>query len=103
MTSSEVAEHVLAEVGDNRERLNAHGCNLGTCLVRPEKRPFRGPEPGEFRDLWLVLEEDPVTRRGYKIVFDEENRSFGLAYPSRQGELMLLGFYGSFLDAYNGM
>lgn len=103
MTSREVAEHVLAEIGDSRERLNAHGCDLGTCLIQPEKRSFRGPEPWERRELWLVLEEDTVGRRGYKIVFDDVSRSFGLAYPGRHDEPSLLGFYGSFLDAYNGM
>jgi hypothetical protein len=54
-------------------------------------------------ELWLVLEEDPKDRKGYKIVFDETKRQFGLAMTQRNGPDFLLGFYGTFMDTLESM
>ncbi len=35
-------------------------------------------------ELWLVLEEDPDTRNGYKIIHDEKEKMFGLATPGTE-------------------
>ncbi len=58
-------------------------------------------------ELWLVLEECPDTRNGYKIVYDENENMYGLAYSAEpdsvEPEDDLIGFYGSFLEALEDM
>jgi hypothetical protein len=54
-------------------------------------------------ELWLVLEEDPVNRNGYKIAFDEERGDFGLACPGIDGHEIFLGWYGSFWTTFEAM
>jgi hypothetical protein len=55
-------------------------------------------------ELWIVLEEIPEQNTGYKIVFDENIRQFGLAYNDSQiMESDFLGIYGSFLDTLKAM
>ena len=44
-----------------------------------------------------MLEEDPVARNGYKIVYDESRDEFGLAMQDDRGNDIFLGFYGDFL------
>ena len=53
--------------------------------------------------MWLVLEENPRTRGGYKIVFDEQRREFGLATREQSGRDVLLGFYGTFMETLDAM
>lgn len=50
-----------------------------------------------------MLEEKPQEQSGYKIVFDETERQFGLAIPGQNGADVFLGFYGTFLDTFNAM
>jgi len=48
--------------------------------------------------LRLWLEEDPVGKRGYEIVYDEEAGSFGLAESGT-----FIARYGSFIDTFLAM
>jgi hypothetical protein len=54
-------------------------------------------------ELWLVLEERPDQRNGYKIVFDESRGDFGLACPGIAGHDIFLGCYGSFWTTFEAM
>ena len=103
MTSEDVRRLIEAEVGRDWDRENAHGCTVRRCLVEPEKRSFSDELNDDTVDLWLVLEEDPEGRTGYKVVYDDVNESFGLAYPGFDGSPSFLGLYGSFLRAYDAM
>ena len=102
MTANEVSTIVFNEIGDSWETTNAHEVNLRKCLVLP---PIRArfkcvgipDEPLAVVELWIVLEEDPIKKDGYKIVFDEEYREFGLAMLDGDGDLSFLGRYGDFL------
>ena len=103
MTSEDVKQLIDGEVAGDWDRENLHGCTLRRCLVPPVKQSFSDPLTHDTVELWVVLEEDPETRAGYKIVYDEASESFGLAHPGFDGNPSLIGFYGSFLDTYDGM
>jgi hypothetical protein len=112
MTPEAVRELIEKEIGGDWSLSNLHGCDLKRCLVPPELReyddcgfgrPFADPPPA-IR-LWLVLEEVPEERNGYKIVYDEESGMFGLAVPPVPGKCrdVFIGFYGDFLETYRNM
>ena len=72
MTADEIESLIRKEIGGRWSTTNAHGVNLHKCLVQPQKLSFAdSPASNGHVDLWLVLEEDPVTKGGYQIVFDE--------------------------------
>lgn len=104
MTADQVRQRVLAEIGDQWEKSNAHGVDLRKCLVDPEKHKFRnGCDENVFLDLWLVLEEDPGNKSGYKIVYDEEDDNYGLAMSDVRHGLTYIGTYGTFMETLQSM
>jgi hypothetical protein len=103
MNSEEVAAVVKAEIGNRWGESNAHGVDLRTCVVTPEKKTYVDGISERVIDLWLVLEEDAKERKGYKIVFDEVQRLFGLATTQRNGPDVFLGFYGTFMETLESM
>ncbi|HUL23766.1 MAG TPA: hypothetical protein VLZ10_20085 [Thermodesulfobacteriota bacterium] len=103
MNAEEVTELVNQAIGNRWEQSNAHGVNLRTCLVKPEKKTYMHLITGETLDLWLVLEEDPKERKGYKIVFDETDQQFGLAMTEISGINLYLGPYGTFMETLESM
>jgi len=104
MTSEEVKALVVGEIGDQWSRANLHGCDLRRCLVEPVQVVYTevGAE-GRQLPLWVVMVEDPKDIWGYEIVFDEQRRSFGLAFPGKAGKPMFLGYFGSFLETFDAM
>jgi len=105
MTPQEVRDRVEEEIGENWAVSNAHGVELHRCLVTPRKGKYQDSfREGETIELWLVLEEDPVTRKGYKIVYDEGRGEFGLAIrDDRDNKDVFLGYYGDFLTTLEAM
>jgi hypothetical protein len=103
MTADEVRALVETEIAGDWSRTNHHGCDLRRCLVEPVLRDYEdGSNPPQRLRLWLVLEETPEHSGGYKIVFNEESRMFGLVVPGR-GHAVLIGYYGNFLETYAAM
>jgi hypothetical protein len=111
MTASDVQSFVLAEIGEDWSRTNAHRVDLRSCLVEPRRmqiicRTVRdGQVTQETHEMWLVLEERPKTKDGYKIVFDESRKTFGLASPGfpTDAHPCLDGYYGDFWATLEGM
>ena len=106
MESAEIAARVQAEIGDQWSRSNAHGVDLRSCLVPPEKircRSVSSPCQDAELDLWLVLTEVPESRDGYLIVCDQAAEQFGLAMGTTEGHVAFLGWYGGFWDALESM
>ena len=112
MTAADVSKLVadeIAAVGEDwltRPENNPHGLDLSRCLLTPERvictntfPAFRGGKPFE---AWLVLEELPSNDDGYRIIFDEKLRKFGLACGTRR-EPVFIGWHGSFLNTVQGM
>jgi hypothetical protein len=73
------------------------------CLVEPELREYCDWQEKNFEKLWLVLEEDPKERKGYKIVYSEAEDLFGLAIRTNKEQDMCIGYYGSFMETLEGM
>jgi hypothetical protein len=105
MTADDVRAIVEREIAGNWGVTNDHGCDLRRCLVLPTKKPYENSfKPGEYLELWLVLEENPENpSSGYKIVFDEDRRDFGLAIVDEEGRGLFIAAYGSFLNTFKGM
>lgn len=101
--AKEVTAIINAEIGENWNQSNAHGVDLHTCILPPEKKTFTDVTSGKVCELWLVLEEDPKERKGYKIVFDDAKGLFGLATAQIDGPDLFLGLYGSFLETLESM
>ena len=103
MTPAEVTAKIHTEIGDRWTFKNAHGVDLRASLVEPELREYCDTEGKNPEKLWLVLEEDPKGRKGYKIVYSEEMKMFGLAIRTTKGQDMCIGYYGSFMETLEGM
>ena len=57
----------------------------------------------EIVEVWLVFEENPTERNGYKIIYSED-QGFGLMIPGIDENVpIIIGFYGSFLETLFGM
>jgi len=104
MNASEISELIEREIDGKWSLSNAHGVDLKRCLVAPVKHTYRDSfKEGETLELWLVLEEVPEDKSGYKIVFDEQERMFGLAMSVVDQPDIFLGFHGTFLETLEGM
>lgn len=105
MTADDVRAVVVREIAGDWSRTNAHGCDFKRCLVTPHLEQFEnfgGPGASGAVKLWVVLEEEPETRDGYKVVFEEEAGMFGLASAGNEGPFYL-GKYGTFIEAFDAM
>jgi hypothetical protein len=101
MTSEEVEKIIKSEVGDKLDTTNMHGINLTQCLVKPVRQKYINAfDNSQNFDLWTVLIE---SEDGYRIFYDEDENTFGLANKSQNNELMYLGNYGTFLETLAGM
>jgi len=57
-------------------------------------------------EVWLVLEDRPREKGGYRIIFDDDDQQiFGLASPGFPSDAypVLIGFYGDFWTTFKGM
>jgi hypothetical protein len=111
MTDREVAEIVRQEIGDNWDGSNDQGVDLARSVVSPtrinviDREVRRGTNQDRVISVWLVLEERIKERDGYKIVFDEASRRFGLVSSgfSSDRHPVLCGWYGDFATTFEAM
>ena len=84
-------------------RLAWQGRPIEECLLKPKKAQFFSSiQDEEPEDLWLVFEEGPNPGEGYKVVYDEALRMFGLA-TNGINKPVIVGFYGGFVETLNSM
>jgi hypothetical protein len=107
MTSEEVRQLVEQQINGRWDLRNDHNCDLRKCLVVPKKKKYLDPD-NEYQEIefWLVLEEDPETRNGYKIIYDEKEGMFGLAAgpeTEKYRHPVFIGYYGDFPETYMSM
>ncbi len=111
MTASEVQARVNAEIGNDWNQTNSHGVALRSCLVAPRRihalfKTVRDERVEALpQTVWLVLEECPAAKDGYKIVFDENREAFALAFADSSPEARpcIVGYYSDFWSAFQGM
>lgn len=109
MNAEQVRELIEGELTGHSSLRNLHGCELPQCLVPPILREYDDVGGSHALDaplpvvqLWLVLEEPSKAGAGYKIVYGEQARMFGLATPGTVRDVFI-GYHGSFLDAFHAM
>lgn len=109
MTADDVRTLILEQIGGDWAKTNLHGIRVGESLMPPTMVEMVYPS---FRDgkriehlqpVWLVLEECE-DGSGYKIIYNEEDETYGLATPGKVGQpAVIVSNYSRFLVAFNGM
>jgi hypothetical protein len=101
MTSEDVEQLIKVEIEDKTYTSNLHGINLSACLIKPVKQKYvNALDNSQTFELWTVLIESDD---GYRIFYDEEEHTLGLASKSPNKDLIYLGNYGTFLETLAGM
>ena len=103
MKPEEIKILIKNELKDQPNLVNVYGLNLNECLIEPVKQEYKSSTDSNITfKLWTVLEESK-DRTGYKITFDEDDKTFGLGILTDKEELMDIGTFGTFLEALKGM
>jgi len=103
MTNKEVKNIIQKELELKPDLTNGHGINVDQCLIEPTLQSYiNSMNDDKIIELWTVLEETS-DRNGYKIVFDSDNKMFGLGIMTNKNELMYLGVYGTFSETLRAM
>ena len=103
MKPEEIKDLIVRELNGRDKLPNWHGLSLADCLVEPIKKKYEDSfNEGEYLELWLVLEEHPEDNSGYKIVYDEQEKEFGLVTPGKDSNVFI-GHYGTFVETVEGM
>lgn len=89
------------EIGGDFSITNWHGCDLKKCLIRPKKRKVFFA--AGIKEVWVVLEEDPLELDKQKIFFDDKTKKFGLVIHSRNAFGLAVNSYDTFLEAFEAM
>lgn len=110
MNEIDIEAIIMADIKKLASFSNAHGItaeNLQDHLVSPPVLKKYGilsqTDSEQWCDLWLVFEEDPVTSKGYKIVYDQETQMYGLAMRTIDDGDLFLGLYGTLEKALVSM
>lgn len=103
MMSDQVKKIVIEQIGDDWNHTNLHGINLRRCIVPPQRIVAVNAWDEQNAEVWLVLLENPESRLGYGVVYHETSEEFGLVQFTEGHSPCLLGLYGSFFDALDGM
>ena len=111
MMPDEIEQLVQEQIAGRWSESNDHGIDLHFSLVTPtqikviEWRVKDGRSMESLLAVWLVLEERPVEKDGYQIVYSEQMKTFGLASSGATDAQLpvLCGWYGDFLTTFKSM
>lgn len=111
MNANDVSQVIIAQIGGRESLLNSHGLDLRQCLAMPTliNVMHRCVENSQLQvstePVWLVLEERPSEKDGYKIIFNEQRKMFGLASTGFSDDPLpvVCGYYGDFLTTLASM
>jgi len=103
MTDIEVKNIIQQELAHKPVLTNGHGVKVDQCLIEPVLQSYlNSMNDDKIIELWTVLEETS-DGNGYKIVFEPDNKIFGLEIMTNKNELMYLGAYGTFTETLRSM
>ena len=103
MKIEEIKILIKKELQGQPDLANVYGLNLNECLIEPVKQEYKSSTDSDITlELWTVLEESK-DKTGYKITFDQKDKTFGLGILTDKDELMDIGTYGSFMETLRGM
>ncbi len=103
MNPDDLSKLIAEDLQKNAASLSWYGRPIAECLCVPRKMEFVDNfNKDELVQLWLVFEEDPNIREGYKVIFSEVDKEFGLAVAGKK-EPVLIGIYGGFVETLNSM
>jgi hypothetical protein len=88
---------------DNHKHLKWYGAGLSTCLIEPIIIDISNSSNDQTFKCWLVFEEQPLSKDGYKIIYDVEDNEFGLAIEGNNNMPIALSWYGNFVDTLENM
>jgi hypothetical protein len=77
--------------------------DLRRCLLQPRTIHTISASGEQEQDVWLVLHEAPGGGDGFGVAFDEATGTFGLVEFRHGYDACLLGHYGDFFAALEGM
>lgn len=98
MTPEEIKTVIYSDLKPEPDLKNVFGLDLTDCIIEPVQQKYKDSNDAvETYELWTVFEERE-DKNGYKIFFDEEANEFGLALQSDGVELIVIGYYGNFLE-----
>jgi hypothetical protein len=100
MTSNQVKELIVLELGYEQDLTNINGLDLTRCLIMPIMQTYRLDNSEEV-ELWTVLRASSGGE-SYYIFYDEEEEMYGLGIKSIEG-MHNIGYYGTFLQTINSM
>lgn len=107
MDSSSVKNLVVAELARGDSFTSFHGitpANLHSLLVEPfTVRTDPDDLETSPRDMWVVLQERPVSTDGYVVVYDPATRHWGVAEHTAGGDYTLVASGSSLAEALSGM
>jgi hypothetical protein len=111
MNPVDVSQIIKGQVGTIESLPNSHGTDVRRCLTTPmlikvtHRRVLNGKSTDSTETVWLVLEERPAEKDGYKIIFNEQTELFGLASQGYPEDLLpvLCGYYGDFPTTLGSM
>ena len=101
MKPKKISQMIEREINGDWSITNWHNCDLKKCLVRPKKREVIFGNG--IKEVWIVLEENPLELDQIKIYFDDETKKFGLVMPSGDGLGFACNSDDTFLEAFKKM
>jgi hypothetical protein len=103
MQAVEIQEVIATELKSEADLTNVFGLDLTKCLITPTKQVYLDANnKNSPEDLWTVLEESP-DGEGYTLFYNADIKMFGLGMKSNNGQLINIGYHGSFLKTLYSM
>jgi hypothetical protein len=99
-----IKEIIQSEIQGDLTISNSHGVDLKQCLTEPYLETLEDSfNEGQTIQMYVVLKEHPNSDAGYQIVYDPEEKMFGLSIQGKGKYRVFLGYDGTFLESLKGM
>ncbi len=110
LTSEKVKLIFIDAIGGKWVQANWQGMGLKDLFIEPKKVKvqnrimYRGKAEYTHFDAWLVMQEHPLNKNGYKIIYEPYTGEFGLVVTeSLENEMYILLDSGDFWSVFKQM